>query len=300
MTGSGTAATVQLAARAVQTASDGSFRLEMERSGDYVTVVSAGGFVARETVSHTGVTAAHQQLSLIPQQFDLRSFDEFCRTANGRLQRWMKAPALVILTSVMTYVGPSESSYVATGERLSESELDVMVEDFTRALRLLSGNTWSAFDRVVREDVSEGERATVLRDGMVVVGRYRGIVSWSNTIGLGRWHEQADGTVSAGTVFLDDSFDKSDDRRWLLRMHEFGHALGYTHVTSRVSVMNPSIGPEPTTFDVQAASIAFQRAPGNRAPDVDPSGGAVPSGFLTTSGTGRWAAPVICGLPHPR
>jgi hypothetical protein len=291
---------VRLAARAVKTDADGSFRLEMEHAGDYVTVVDAAGFVARETVARTGVPAARQMLSLIPEQFDLRSFDECCRTANGRLQRWTRPPALVILTSIMNYVGPSESSYAATGERLTEHEVNEMAEDFTRALRVMTGSTWSSFEKIVREDVPEGERATVLRDGAIVVARYKGIVSWSNTIGLGRWFEQADGTVTAGTVFLDYTFDKSDDRRWLLRMHEFGHALGYTHVTSRVSVMNPSIGPEPTMFDAQAASIAFQRPPGNRRPDIDPSHGAMSSGFVTAGGTGRWAPPVICGLPRPR
>ncbi len=297
--GAGTPATVRAATRAVQTDSDGTFRLELEHSGEYVTGVSARGFVDRETVTRTGVGAAQQQLSLISEQFDLQAFNEICRTSNSRLQRWTSKPALVILTSVMTYDGPSETSYVATGERLTDAEVDAMVQDFTRALQLLSGHTWNAFDTIVREAVDDGARASVQRNGMVVVGRYRGIVSWSNTIGLGRWQDQPDGTVTAGTVLLDYAFDKTDDRRWLLRMHEFGHALGYTHVTSRLSLMNPTIGPEPTTFDTQSATIAYQRPPGNRAPDVDPTGGARPSGFLSSEGGGRWAPPIICG-PPPR
>jgi hypothetical protein len=291
---------VRAATRAVQTAGDGTFRLELERSGEYVTQVSARGFVDRETVSRTGVDPSQQQLSLIPDQFDLQSFNEICRTANGRLQRWTRKPGLVVLTSVMTYNGPAETSYAATGERLTDEEVDAMVQDFTRGLRLMSGNTWTAFDTIVREAVDEGARASVQRDGMVVAGRYRGIVSWSNTIGLGRWYDEPDGKVTAGTVFLDYEFDKSDDRRWLLRMHELGHALGYTHVTTRLSLMNPTIGPEPTTFDTQAAIIAYQRAPGNRPPDVDPSGNARPSGFLSTGEAGRWAPPIICGPPPRR
>ena len=297
--GAGTAATVRAATRAVQTAADGTFRLELERAGQYVTDVTARGFVDRQTVSRTGVDASAQHLSLIPEHFDLQSFDEICRTSNNRLQRWTHKPALVVLTSVMTYNGPSESAYVATGERLTDEEVDAIVLDFTRALRLLSGNTWSTFDTIAREPVDEGARVSVQRDGTIVAGRYRGIVSWSNTIGLGRWRNEADGTVTGGTVFLDDTFDKTDDRRWLLRMHEFGHALGYTHVTSRTSVMNPTIGPEPTPFDIQAALIAYQRAPGNRAPDVDPAGEARPSGFISTGETGTWATPIICG-PSPR
>jgi hypothetical protein len=56
----------------------------------------------------------------------------------------------------------------------------------------------------------------------------------------------------------------------LLRIHELGHALGYQHVTSRTSIMNPALGPEPSQFDREGAIIAFQRPPGNRAPDTDP------------------------------
>ena len=83
-------------------------------------------------------------------------------------------------------------------------------------------------------------------------------------------------------MFLDSRFDKNDDRRRLLRIHELGHALGQLHVETRPSIMNPSIGPEPTEFDRQAAVVAFQRPPGNVSPDADPG---------TTAKSG--------GLEHP-
>jgi hypothetical protein len=57
---------------------------------------------------------------------------------------------------------------------------------------------------------------------------------------------------------LDDDFDRTSDRRRLLRTHELGHALGYNHVKSRASIMNPGIGSEPNAFDHQAALIAFR------------------------------------------
>jgi len=47
------------------------------------------------------------------------------------------------------------------------------------------------------------------------------------------------------------------DNRRLLRTHELGHALGFNHVKSRVSIMNPRIGPEVTAFDRQVAMLAF-------------------------------------------
>ena len=57
-----------------------------------------------------------------------------------------------------------------------------------------------------------------------------------------------------------------------LHAHELGHALGYNHVTVRTSVMNADARTEPTPFDLDAAKIAFERAPGNASPDNDAIG----------------------------
>jgi hypothetical protein len=54
--------------------------------------------------------------------------------------------------------------------------------------------------------------------------------------------------------------------------------------------MNPALGPEPTPFDRTGAMIAFQRSPGNRSPDVDPSG--VARIGVVAAGGGVWSAPV--------
>jgi hypothetical protein len=91
-------------------------------------------------------------------------------------------------------------------------------------------------------------------------------------------------------MWLDRDFDKGDARRWLLRTHELGHALGYNHVTVRTSIMNPAIGPEPTDFDRAGAVIAFQRPVGNVSPDTDPS--STPRTFSITEGGARWHAPI--------
>ena len=93
-------------------------------------------------------------------------------------------------------------------------------------------------------------------------------------------------------MFLDRDFDHSDNRRRLLRIHELGHALGYQHVTSRTSVMNPAIGPEPTDADRAGAVIAFQRPPGNKSPDIDPSSSSLRT-LATVGGPARWVS-VFC------
>jgi hypothetical protein len=77
------------------------------------------------------------------------------------------------------------------------------------------------------------------------------------TIGFGGRSTRGS-TIRAGSIMLDSEFDRVNETRRLLRMHELGHALGYNHVLSRVSIMNPKIGPEPTDFDRAAARLAFE------------------------------------------
>ncbi len=86
------------------------------------------------------------------------------------------------------------------------------------------------------------------------------------------WSEQPDGSIVGGAMYLDREFDRDDNRRRLLRIHELGHALGYQHVESRTSIMNPSIGPEPTEFDRQGAMVAFARPVGQQESRRRPGG----------------------------
>jgi hypothetical protein len=71
-----------------------------------------------------------------------------------------------------------------------------------------------------------------------------------------------------------------------LRAHELGHALGYSHVTVRTSVMNSNARTEPNEFDREATQIVYQRPPGNRSPDTDPD----PFSINTMRLTARWSA----------
>lgn len=272
----------------VRSDASGHFQAEMPQAGGYVAVLTQSAFVERRT--NVEAPAEAVRLSLIPAAFDLRAFDEMCRTSNARLQRWITRPTLVVLGSVMTFTSETQTVFAASGDRLSDPEVAALVSDMTAALGLLTAGTYTAFAAVEREDLAAGAQVETVREGQIVVGRYRGIQTWAHTVGYGRWGERADGAIGGGSVYLDNDFDAATaDRR--LRTHELGHALGYTHVSSRVSIMNPAIGPEPTDFDRQAVALAFQRPPGNRSPDVDP--GASPStGFVTAEGGLRWSHPI--------
>ncbi len=61
----------------------------------------------------------------------------------------------------------------------------------------------------------------------------------------------------------------------LLYRNEMGHALGYQHVTRTLSMMSEFLPPALTDFDRSSIAILFQRRPGNRMPDRDPSGVSV-------------------------
>jgi hypothetical protein len=254
-------------------------------AGAFPAVVSGASIVERRTTIALPA-AGPPRLSLIPASFDLHAFDEMFRTANARLQRWTSRPSLVVLAAVMSYRGHADE-YTATAEQMTDEEVSLMIAHLTEALAFLTGGTFTAFESVTVERPAAGDRAATTRPGAIVVGRYSGILTFANTIGYGRWAEEEDGSVNGGAMFLDRTFDRDDSRRRLLRFHELGHALGYLHVESRPSIMNPSIGPEPTAFDRAAAIVAFARPPGNVSPDTDPA-------FPTSPGSGfggrlRWA-----------
>jgi hypothetical protein len=269
--------------------SSGFFQIDVD-PGTYRTIVRGNSVVERDT-RLTGPSSNRLRLSLIPTTFDLNAFDEMFRASNARLQRWTSRPALVILASVMEYRSESNDQYSAAGEQLSDDEVSQMLSHLNEGLALLTGNTYTSFSSVEIERPAAGVKVTPLRTGKIVVGRYKGIENQQHTIGYGQWSEMPDGTIVGGAMYLDRDFDGGDGRRRLLRIHELGHALGYQHVQSRTSIMNPAIGPEPTDFDRAGALITFQRPVGNQAPDVDPG----PSVFgVATGAGGRWSPRTVC------
>ena len=282
--------TVQIGTQRATSDANGYFELELD-PGNHRTTVRGSSVVERDTTI-SGPTAERARVTLIPAVFDLRAFDEMFRASNARLQRWMTRPGLVVLGTVMSYRNTAGSEYEAGSEQLSDSEVAQMIEHLTEGIGILTGGTYGSFATVEVERPERGTKVNALRHNKIVVGRYNGIVTFANTIGYGQWSEMADGTIVEGAMYLDRDFDRGDPRRRLLRIHELGHALGYQHVTSRTSIMNPAIGPDVTEFDRHGALIAFQRPIGNRAPDVDP--GSTPSPLSMSEGGPRRMPPVYC------
>lgn len=202
---------------------------------------------------------AEQSVSSSLPDLESRALDEMLRGSKGQVQRWVAPPELVVLGSVMEYRRGDSAEYSATTQVLTDVEVEALIDDLTTALATLTGNTFRNFSSVNRERISAGSVVRVTQPNRIVVGRYRDVQRQLNTIGLGGRASRADGTITAAAILLDADFDQKNAARRLLRTHELGHALGYNHVQSRPSIMNPRIGPEPTDFDRRAASIAFQR-----------------------------------------
>jgi|WetSurMetagenome_2_1015567.scaffolds.fasta_scaffold89917_2 hypothetical protein len=248
---------------------DGSFQVAAAGAGFHTIVVSGAGVVQRELSIRTPADGAF--VSLIPTQFDTAAFDQMVRDG-GVLHRWTSAPALVIIGAVLQFSSTSASSFTALDERLTGDERASIAADLAWGLPQVTGGTYSSFASVVVESPAAGSTVNFFsRSGSIVVARFRGLSKATNYWGYGRW-AQSNSSVVAGAIMVDRDFDATPGAYLRsLRVHELGHALGYCHVTTRASFMNASAVFEPNDFDRDVARIAFQRAPGNRAPDRDPA-----------------------------
>ena len=138
--------------------------------------------------------------------------------SEGVRVRWMQAPELVVLMSVMRYHAGPGVEYSATDTVLTEAEADEMVTNLTEALAVLSDKNFSAFAAVHREAVQPGATARIVRSGRIVVGRFEGLRELRQTIGLGGRVPGKDSAISSAAVLLDSEYDRTSTQRRLLRM----------------------------------------------------------------------------------
>jgi hypothetical protein len=191
---------------------------------------------------------------------EVAMFDEMLRDSKGHLQYWTSVPELVVLTSVMQYHTTDSRDFVATAEVLDAKETESLVNDLRLALRQLTDNTFDDFAAIHYEPIAAGSRAGIVRPKQIVVGRFQGLTDLTHTIGFGGRTTRRAGDIVGAAILLDSEFDRTSSARRLSRTHELGHALGFNHVKSRVSIMNERIGPEVTDVDRQIGMVAFQRA----------------------------------------
>ncbi len=255
--------------QAQPSSASGVMTISVERRSESPEIVTlnATGYLPRSfALKIPGAAAA---VTMIPASFNVTAFDELARVS--RLQRWTTAPPLRVLTRTLRFTSLDQSAAVAIDDVMTTTERDRLESDLVSGLSALTGNQFSAFASVTRETTAVDASADVLRDAVITVARYTGLTDATGFAGYARWQIRSDGAVIAGTIMLDRDFDRGGSPQVrLVRIHELGHALGYTHVTATTSVMNVT-AVEPTDFDRQATRIAFQRPPGNQRPDADPT-----------------------------
>jgi len=187
---------------------------------------------------------------------DAAALREMLEGTAGRRETWNAAPDLILVAPVLDYnPGGVASGYAAAKDALSDQEIELLALDLTEAVQDLTGGAFISFRSISVETVAAGDTVSVIRPGAIVVARYRGLRATTGNIGYGG-RSTRNGTIRSAAVMLDADFDRQSDQRFLLRTHELGHALGYHHVESRPSVMNPRVGSGITEFDRSAIRYA--------------------------------------------
>jgi hypothetical protein len=253
----------------VVTTATGAFHLDAADPQSVRSVtVSSAQTVERGT--RLKVPGPDVTLTLMPSSLDLAAFDQMFRSG-GVLHRWTSSPRVVLQTRALIFTNITDLDYTALETVMSDSEGTSILSDLTWALPQLTGNTFHQFADQQRETAAEGDRVRVTRPGLVVVARYEGLTAATGYWGYTRWSWNGAGEMTGAIIMLDRGFDTSSSPfKRSLRAHEFGHSLGYNHVTGRASVMNQAATIEPNPFDRDGAKLAFQRPPLNRTPDIDP------------------------------
>jgi len=219
---------------------------------------------------------AQDSPDLIPSSFDLVAFDQMFRgaTSGGRLIKWLAAPALVVQRNVLLWANSPDDRYLAEDEQWTDGDVAGVIADLTFGLQTISAGVFPAFSAIRVEQAAAGTMVTVPQAGAIVVARYRSLrgPSGSRVGGLGTTNTDAAGVIHGGMVMLDrDSELAQLASAPRVRVHELGHALGTSHVTSRASFMNASDVGLPNEADKEAFRVAARRPPGSRSPDVDPA-----------------------------
>ena len=259
--------------RSTSSDGDGLVTLEASGPGRYAVRVAAAQFVTRQTT--VAIPGGDARLDLIASSFDLVAFDQMFRgaTSGGRLIKWLAAPALVVQRTGLLWASSPDDRYLAEDEQWTDADIDGVIADLTFGLQMISAGVFPAFSAIRVEQAAAGTMVTVPQAGAIVVARYRSLrgPSGSRVGGLGKTNTDTAGVIHGGMIMLDrDSELAQSAAPRQLRVHELGHALGTSHVTSRLSFMNPDgTGGLPNEADKEAFRVAARRSPGNRSPDVD-------------------------------
>jgi len=208
-----------------------------------------------------GTSSRPEAHGIDDHSLDSAALREMFEGPNGRRETWTVTPTLVVMASVLEYgSGDLAKGFSVTNRALTPVDIDQLRADLTDALAGLTDGRLSAFRDVVVVTPEPGTVVSMFQPGRIVVGRFRGVREKTGNLGYGGRAARSTGAISGAAMMLDEKGDRDKSRRRLVRMHELGHALGYNHVTSRPSIMNPLVGSTLSDFDRAAIRQAAPQA----------------------------------------
>lgn len=243
------------------------------RSSERIRIrANAAGYIERMTGLRLSPTSGAIELSLIPQSFDLASFNEGFRPG-GALRRWRTNPILRVHTTAFIGVaGVAPELRLAGGSSCS-------ADNFKTALADMTGGALTVAETIMLPRYPQDQTTpNYLPPGVSPPPQFLpGAITFfhggcgGSSSGCGDNLPAPDGPISSGFIivapYTSCSFLRMD---WL--RHAVGHALGINDINGRPSVMNNSGTGTFTEADRHAVSIQYQRPLGNRSPDIDPEG----------------------------
>jgi len=250
----------------------GAMTIGANDAGPHDVTLSGPAIITRTT--QLRLPAPDAKVTLIPAGFDVPAFDQLCR--QPAIHRWLTPPPVVVEARVLQFTSLADAALPATTVSQDDGPTRQMALDMQSVLADLTGGHFTSLASIAVQRSAAGAAVPIMTSGRVTVARVTGMFTATGYGGFTRWEIGPAGNIQSASILLDTQFDNATSGvATVLRMHEFGHALGLTHVLNRPSLMNPSANAGPTPFDRDATRIAWERPIGNQSPDNDPSGASI-------------------------
>lgn len=249
----------------VRTDAQGRFSVRIEDAGDYPVELSADGFVRRaSSVRVDGSSSVDVRLLETDAGLPMPFLNEFARGAGparegvvprtpGATNRWIATPG------VLLYRGLEDDEKGV----VSNARMAAMQSAIGNLFAPLTGNVLGGAPAMeVRAGSPPASLAEVPSGTIVVAQRQGGGLSAQHAGSTSDTYSIAKARISCAASSPIELFNRI-----------FAHALGGWVVSeAAASILNPAGRAEPSNRDLLAATFLYNRAPGNAAPDEDPSG----------------------------
>ena len=242
----------------------GEFSFRLEQNGDFEIIIRAGGFLSRTSAirvtGNLSITASLIETDTVLTDDFLNQFArgtgpivDFAPPTPGVTARWQSRPVIRVYTRL--------AGDPAT--KLSDSRVDKIIEVINNAFAGFTARSLGSSPTIVQVDEVPPADLSELPIG---------VLCFSQTADGSRGADQMRRIDDQYEIASSACFTGTDASGGVLT-RVFGQALGATVVDdSMPSVMNAEGRTTFTEEDTLAATVLYNRPPGNAAPDSDPDG----------------------------